>query len=1098
MSMLLAAEQLVHTSQNNTSQNNTSQNSASQSTPTASDNACNTSPETTEHSHTDSYFSQLAKKITLPVIKTLNRCLGQWQTSDLQAPPDSTHLWELAETGASTLNAMATAEMNPAALWDNTLAQLTESQLSELTNLLSAIGSDNAPSATTAALLQTLPAPLQHTLLKHKEALANHWLFHAGQLCLNCLNPKRQLQLLKHIPNSVKITLITQLKNGLFQSSRLTPLLGNAPTQTPPAELTPAAPIQPAPLTQVEIEQFSEELWSVAADFLDAARTEKPDPAQALAAHQQTIPVSRAEQVSRLREAIKKHLPLFERVIAQPNLTEVIDQLCAAGNLPESLGNLLKNNVLKHDIFSNAVNDIDGQATQPSTQPFTQHSPQHSSQQPPHIDSARRIFANLSPILAPEDKHALIDTIPEADCQQLIGDLNHVLTNIDPYHELPFYREFSDSLSASIKVKPVRIVAEKLTKHYFQALSNYPEFQREISIAILRLGPKASMGKRIGAIAQAAGIGFQKGMQLFSNDIRDPEIREALEAMKQDVTPMPHQKVANIIQTELDILNSDSAAKFHYALADAADLGNVLKSATVGQVHPALLRITDLSLPLEDPARTRTLKVALKVKRDGLTERCEQEESGLRIALDKALATSQIANGASENTHNTTESADFAEAVKATIAELFEQIKHEIDFKGTEFENAKLAKVLYQAESGNVQLKSAACLAATDNLIIQEWAPGKRIDSLWASMCERAETEDNYSERLRFTSDVATALRLEMSTWIAAFISGDPQAGLYLDGDRHDANGHYDPVSQTYTLLDFGAGQALTSKQARTMNKLTAAISTGSATATLHYLLKLMPPDAKARLSTTDKLALKAQIKTHLTQPDDITRLNDMQSHLMDAGIWPEKLSLDTFVQQLDALDLREALLHGRAESNCPRPDKRLSNILTKRPATLRTDRMIQALRACGVKGQAAEGAFSDDERTMIAKAVNNEFRVMFTGVSLSQRSTHQLTDDYHELFLVKTLARLAECFVEAGLPAPGLVLQLNRGAKMISDKIEVNNRRILSLQEESQHRLQSQRDKRSLRKLRETDVGNVFMSALRPNALQFLGYRMRSRFRLR
>jgi hypothetical protein len=134
----------------------------------------------------------------------------------------------------------------------------------------------------------------------------------------------------------------------------------------------------------------------------------------------------------------------------------------------------------------------------------------------------------------------------------------------------------------------------------------------------------------------------------------------------------------------------------------------------------------------------------------------------------------------------------------------------------------------------------------------------------------------------------------------------------------------------------------------------------------------------------------------------------------------------------------------------------------------------------------------------MIAKAVNNEFRVMFTGVSLSQRSTHQLTDDYHELFLVKTLARLAECFVEAGLPAPGLVLQLNRGAKMISDKIEVNNRRILSLQEESQHRLQSQRDKRSLRKLRETDVGNVFMSALRPNALQFLGYRMRSRFRLR
>ena len=181
----------------------------------------------------------------------------------------------------------------------------------------------------------------------------------------------------------------------------------------------------------------------------------------------------------------------------------------------------------------------------------------------------------------------------------------------------------------------------------------------------------------------------------------------------------------------------------------------------------------------------------------------------------------------------------------------------------------------------------------------------------------KAETEDNFSERLQFAQGVNTALGLELSKWISAYVNGDGKSTFYLDGDRHDGNGHYDPKSKTFTVFDFGAGLRLSPAQSRTLNKLTAAISTGSATATLHYLLKLMPEKAKAKLTAEDKAALKAQIKVHIRNPDDATRLNDIHGHLTDAKVWPQNLSLQQFSEKMDALGLRHKLLRGKLTPNC-------------------------------------------------------------------------------------------------------------------------------------------------------------------------------------
>lgn len=1035
------------------------------------------------------YFSRFAEALTLPAIKTLDHYLGQWRSADLQAPATTEHLLKLAETGSATLNAIANTNADPVQVWDATVDQLgDENQLLALNTVFNTLACSNKNPTQCGELLQKLPAAAQAYLTQQRENLSQNFLFHTGHMVFNLFSPNWQKSLLKNVPNCLKSSLLASLRAALFDNQYLKPFLPAHVTNTKsttdtsqtsttaksPATTQTAATTQStettqttkttatsatrtitsdntSPLTEKELTEYAKELWTLAADCLEAARCEEPDPALTLDAHTPKTTVPTDVKNARMRAAIKSHLPLFERLLSQPNFQEVLDQLCEKGKLPKTITQLLQEKVHKNGSSRSNV-----------------------------FDTARKILANLSPIMAESDKHGLVDQLPDADLEKLATDMNQMLSDIDPYEELPFYRDFSSQLSNSIKIKPVRIVAEQLTKHYFQALKHYPEFQRAISVAILRLGPFESNGKRIGAIAQTAGLGFQKSMQLFSRDIQDPEIREALEAMKQNVTPMPHEKVVNIIREELQTLSESNKSRFRFELAKNSDIGQVLKSATVGQVHPAILKVTDLALTPNDKNRTRTMKVALKVKRDGLAERCHQEEDGLRIALDKAL-TASMDSASKEGLGNEA----FADAVKETISELFENIRREIDFKGTEFENSQAAKVLYNAEEGDVQLKSAACMAATDNLLIQEWAPGKSINEQWDTLSARAETEDNFTERLRFANGVNTALRLELAQWISAYVNGDACAGFYLDGDRHDGNGHYDPSSQTYTVFDFGAGLQLTPTQSRTLNKLTAAISTGSATATLHYLLKLMPESAKAKLTLEDKEGLKAQIKNHIRNPDDATRLNDMHAHLSDAGIWPEHLTQQAFSDKMDALGLRAQLLRGKSSKRCRLPTGK---------AERRTNAMITVLQACGVKPAKGQH-FSAQETAAIAKAVNNEFQVLYTGVDMSTRITHQLTDDYHELFLVKTLARLAECFVDAGLPAPGIVLQLNRGAKMIGDKIEENNQRIAELRAERPLQFHSLRDQKSLKKLKPTDVGNVFMSALRPNFLQFMRYRVRSRF---
>jgi hypothetical protein len=1022
-----------------------------------------------------SMLGLLVRAVALPIIKTLDKYCGRWQNLDLRTPPHTRHLWHLADTGTKALQALSNPNKDLLTLWADTVNELNDDKkilaLNTFMNLLAEDYTQPSHSErhhATRSLLKSLPKTVQRSVLVQNKNLSNNLLFHSGHLLLNILSSRWQYQVIRHLPNSLKAAALNCLKEGLFEGGTLKHFLTPKPqemksdhkihkvdTTRSATQSLPQPQPQPQPqppLSCAEFEKFSSELWTLAADFLDAARCHEPDPAQAMTPHQPNISVPAAQRIARMREAIKKHLPLFERVLSQKNFEQVFDTLCKKSELPTSMAAALKN---KHPKVGTPEDNIFG--------------------------IARNIISNLSPILAKEDKIALINELPESQIACLVDDMNTLLGSIDPYTELPFYRDFSDRLTASIKIKPVRLVAEKITKHYFQALKNYPEFQRTISVAIMRLGPHASLGERVGAIAQAAGLGFQKSMQLFSNDIRDVELREALGVMKQDVTPMSQQKVVNIILSELDALNKDSSTPYIFKLERTEDINPVLKSATVGQVHPALITVTNLSAPEDEPTRTRKIRVALKVKRDGLAERCHQEQDGLRIALNNALtACDQDKSG------NPAQRAAFADAVKLTIAELFTNIRREIDFKHTEYENAKIAKVLYQGEADVVQLKSAACLAATDNLIIQEWAPGESIDTYWSQMTERAKTEDNFSERLRFAKEVNLALRLELKTWVRAFINGDPEIGHYLDGDRHDGNGHYDPNSQTYTLLDFGAGQRLTPSEARTLNKLTAAISARSETATLHYLLKLMPKSAKEKLNREDKIELKAQIRRHLRRPDDIARLNDMQTHLTDAGIWPDTLDLRTFSEHLDRLGLRDVLLRGSAQNFMP-------TALAQKQKQRRSLAMIQVLKACGVQGYQG-GNFNKWQQATIGRAANNEYKVLFTGITMSSRVLHQLTDDYHELFMVKTLARLSECFVDAGLPAPGLVLQLNRGAKMIADKIENNNKRIAALHADRPHHSFSARDRRSLKKLQPTDVGNIFLSALRPNTLQFMRYQLQAR----
>ena len=457
-----------------------------------------------------STFGALLNYVTLPVIKKLDRYIGQWQSIDLKSPAVTEHLWTLAENGTDTLRQMAQASNDPVALWDQTVDRLETTQIQAINAALNTLV--DGDHTRQSDLIKSLPFPVQHLITAQRAALKNNLSFHFGHLLFNSFSTQWQKRLLKQLPKPLKKTLIGQLKADFFEQGKLRPLfapdttLGDtgaltntaarAQAPSPHAALAADTSHCPVVLTDTDIKTLAPQLWTLAADLLEAARGTEPDPNHIMAAHQDTIVVPTDTKIARVRTVLKDHLPVLERVLSQPNLLEALDKLCIAGELPDTIRQLFHQTLTQFDNGQNLTQT-----------------------------ALHRMVANLSPLLTDGDKHLLIDALPTAEITALMDQVNQALSNLDPYQELPFYKEFADSLSASIRIKPVRLVAEKLTRHYFQGLKNYPEFQRELSVAILRLGPYASKKHRISAIAQAASLGFQKAMQLFSKDIRDPEIR---------------------------------------------------------------------------------------------------------------------------------------------------------------------------------------------------------------------------------------------------------------------------------------------------------------------------------------------------------------------------------------------------------------------------------------------------------------------------------------------------------------------------------------------------------------------------------------------
>jgi len=326
------------------------------------------------------------------------------------------------------------------------------------------------------------------------------------------------------------------------------------------------------------------------------------------------------------------------------------------------------------------------------------------------------------------DKDFIIDQIPAHLFTQLSNQVTHLINDLEPYDQMPFFKEFADKLVISLgESHVIQKLAGFLTKGYFTNINHAD--RRHIANAVLALGcppieahsvngqhkvSPAGMTELISAIAQSGGPGFQKAMQLFQGDIPITSIRNALDNMSSAVDPMADHQVRDIITTDLQGVTGPNGEQYRLdAKHNPADL-KVLGSATIAQTVAARLTLCDQqgnAIPNRAP-----IAVAIKVQRPLIRHRIIREMQGL-----------QRIPGVTPS-------------VARTLKELEQSIVAETDFK-REFQFGQLMDKLYtsgaQADNTIPGIKATPGIKVTPmigqakRILIQGFVPGQSIDKTW-------------------------------------------------------------------------------------------------------------------------------------------------------------------------------------------------------------------------------------------------------------------------------------------------------------------------------------------------------------------------------
>jgi len=372
---------------------------------------------------------------------------------------------------------------------------------------------------------------------------------------------------------------------------------------------------------------------------------------------------------------------------------------------------------------------------------------------------AARVVEQL--LAAPPAREALLHLLPDEFFRQASDAVNAEIEGLK-FSEQEMVKVLLDPEKgvdlSDVPAKFKDLMQEVMLK-YFDRLPLAQK--RKLILAALELPVNAPLAVKLSALLNSSGPAIQKLFQLIGNNTKAPLVREVMDRLKDDITPMDDAEAFARIEEALGRPSSEV-----FAHLDRRPVA----AATIGQVHLGKLHDGE--------------KVVAKVSRPNLRPQVAGEFQGLR-----SLATQPL--------------------VKEILDDLHSAIEEELDLR-IEAENMERgARVYDDPKIGLAACKLAKGVEPAENLLVQHLAPGKGMGK-WTpeAIAAAGLTEPQFLELKE------SALFALLQRWFENAVFGDG----FLHADLHEGNIFLDlrpgeGPGYLMTLIDFGSCDTLSTEE---------------------------------------------------------------------------------------------------------------------------------------------------------------------------------------------------------------------------------------------------------------------------------------------
>ncbi|MBU6195038.1 MAG: hypothetical protein KGP02_09120, partial [Burkholderiales bacterium] len=353
-----------------------------------------------------------------------------------------------------------------------------------------------------------------------------------------------------------------------------------------------------------------------------------------------------------------------------------------------------------------------------------------------------------------------------------------------------------------------------------------PMDRRAMVASYLReAAPDDQAAHKLVSMLKGAGPYLLKMLQLFGDNVGDPQLKSALNAVKSELAPI----AVELRNAQFSKIIQDSGGKIS-SLQGIRSLG----AASVGQ--------TFLAKAVDD--KGKDVEVVVKLLRPGIVERAARERRFME----------SVAQG--------------IPGMEATFAGIADQIEGELDLRN-EAANVRKGDIYNHIGSEDVRaMKLMESVPESSTYMVIERAPGSPM-SKYIKLCADPKVKLGF-DPVVMGPRMAQQLYDLSSKWFeeamfgSGFYHGDLHAGnIMFDGDANE-NG-------LLTAIDFGNAKTLSQEERSAIFKLMVAIEIKDSKILLQHFRTLLSPQSQAKLTPELEARFTAEADKLLRGPKAAT-----------------------------------------------------------------------------------------------------------------------------------------------------------------------------------------------------------------------------------